>query len=113
MQIKAVFHIDELEKWKILISNIKNLKKSISDSPYEIEIVANSVAVNAYRKDTSSFTIELNELFSFGIKICACRNALNGLSIHDDELFDFIEIVPVGVKEIIVKQLLGFAYVKP
>ena len=51
MQIKAVFHIDETEKWKLVIGNIKNLIKALTDTPFEIEIVANSVAVFEYKKE--------------------------------------------------------------
>ncbi len=113
MQIKAVFHIDETEKWKLVIGNIKNLIKALTDTPFEIEIVANSVAVSEYKKKSSIFSSELNELSNIGIRLCACRNALNALEIQPDELFEAVEIVPAGVKEIIEKQLAGFAYVKP
>ena len=113
MQMKAVFHIDEMDKWKLLIGNIQNLSKALTDKPYEVEIVANSVAVKEYIKVNSEFSKELMELSQTGIKICACKNALNNLMIKNEDIFDFVEIVPVGVKEIIDKQLIGFAYIKP
>ena len=113
MQIKAIFRIDEMEKWKLLVGHIQNLSRVLTDKLYEIEIVANSVAVKEYRKLNSEFSKELMELSQTGIKICACKNALNNLMIKNEDIFDFIEIVPVGVKEIIEKQLIGFAYIKP
>jgi intracellular sulfur oxidation DsrE/DsrF family protein len=113
MQIKAVFHIDEIEKWKLLIGNVQNLIKVLPAKSFEIVIVANSVAVKEYLIKNSIFSNELKELSSSGIKICACKNALNSLKINQDEIFEFITIVPVGVKEIIEKQLEGFAYIKP
>lgn len=113
MQMKAVFHIDEMEKWKLLIGNIQNLTKVLVNQPFEIEIVANSIAVKEYIKLNSEFSKELIGLSQIGIKICACNNALNNLMIKKEDIFDFIEIVPVGVKEIIEKQLIGFAYIKP
>jgi uncharacterized protein len=113
MQIKAVFHIDEVEKWKLLIGNVKNLVKALADNQFEIEIVANSVAVTEYKMKSSVFSNEFDELSKIGIRLCACGNALNGLEIKPEEIFDFVEVVPAGVKEIIEKQLVGFAYVKP
>ncbi len=113
MQIKAVFHIDENEKWKLLIANLQNMIQVITNESFEIEVVANSVAVKEFKKIDSSISNQLKELSNIGIKICACRNALNNLMIKPMEIFEFIEIVPVGVKEIIEKQLNGFAYIKP
>lgn len=113
MRIKAIFHIDEVEKWKLTIGNVRNLLKGLEESTFEIEIVANSVAVSEYRRTDSSVSQELKELSNAGVRLCACRNALNSLSIKSEDLFGFIEVVPIGVKEIIEKQLVGFAYVKP
>lgn len=111
--MKAVFHIDEIEKWNLLISNVQNLLKALTESMFEIEIVANAAAVKGYLIKDSNFTNELTELSTRGIKICACKNALNGLNIKQDEIFEFVKIVPVGVKELIDKQNDGFAYIKP
>jgi uncharacterized protein len=113
MQIKAVFHIDEIEKWKLLIGNVQNLVNILTEDMFEIEIVANSAAVKEYLITNSNFANELTELSTRGIKICACKNALNGLNIKQNEIFEFITIVPVGVKELIEKQNDGFAYIKP
>jgi intracellular sulfur oxidation DsrE/DsrF family protein len=113
MQIKAVFHIDEIEKWNLLIGNIKNLINGLTDKTFEIEIVANSVAVKEYLIKSSNFPNELKELSTKGIKICACNNALNGLHIKQIEIFNFITIVPAGIIELIEKQNNGFAYIKP
>ena len=113
MKIKALFHIDETEKWKLLIKNVNNLYKALDEPSFEIEVLANSAAVAEYRKESSGFTQEFKELSEFGIRLCACRNALNEQEINPEELFGFVEIVPVGVKEIIQKQLTGFAYLKP
>ncbi len=113
MKIKALFHIDESEKWKLLIKNVKNLYKVLDDAPFEIEVLANSVAVTEYRKECSVFAEEFREFSAIGIKLCACRNALNEQKISPEELFEFVKIVPVGVKEIIEKQYAGYAYLKP
>ena len=113
MQTKVVFHIDEVEKWKLLIGNVQNLLNVLTEDMFEIEIVANAAAVKEYLINNSNFVNELTELASRGIKICACKNALNGLNITQNEILEFVIIVPVGVKELIEKQNDGFAYIKP
>jgi hypothetical protein len=45
--------------------------------------------------------------------MCACNNLLIGVNIQRSELLPFVNVVPIGVKELIEKQLDGFAYIKP
>ena len=113
MKIKAVFHVDELEKWDLLITNVENLLKGIDIKDSQVEIVANSKAVMRYRKDFESDNTGLEELEKKGISVIACNNALNSLKIEKEMLYPYVKIVPIGVKEIIEKQLDGYAYVKP
>ena len=112
MKTKAVFHIDENEKWKLLIGNVNNLSKGIDLKDSEIEIVANSIAVSMYKEKESIFKKELEELHNIGVRICACNNALNGMNINKTEIMKFIEVVPIGVKELIDRQLEGYSYIK-
>lgn len=113
MKIKAIFHIDENEKWTLLIGNVRNLYKGIHDQEYEIEILANSVAVEMFKADNSVHKRDFEELNKLGIRMCACNNSLIGMNIQRSELLPFVNVVPIGVKELIEKQLDGFAYIKP
>ncbi len=113
MSVNVVFHIDEKEKWKLLIGNVKNLCRTINTRESRVEILVNSLAVELLKKGRSSSSRELNELNRSGVKICACRNSLEGMDINPDDLYDFIHIVPIGVRELIDRQADGFAYIKP
>jgi len=113
MKTKAVFHIDEIEKWGLLLGNVKNLCAGIDIENAEIEVVANSVAVKCYKKKDDEYKDKMEELIRMGIKFCACSNALRNLGIESKDLYEFVIIVPIGVKEIIEKQQIGFAYIKP
>ena len=113
MKIKVVFHIDEVEKWKLLLGNINSLIKGIDIKISEVEILANSNAVTVYKESDSIFKKELTELYNLGVRICACNNALVGMNISKSQIMKFIEVVPIGVKELIERQLDGSAYIKP
>jgi uncharacterized protein len=113
MKIKAIFHIDEYEKWDLLLTNVENLLKGTDINEAEIEVVANSKAVAYYKADSSSNELRLEELSKRGIVFAACRNSLNSLKLDQDMLYPYIRIVPIGVKEIIEKEHEGFAYIKP
>lgn len=113
MQIKAVFHVDETDKWKLVIANVSNLLQSLDGKLFDIEIVANSDAVVAYQKSNDRFREKFIELSERGVGLCACRKSLKILNISSEDIYEFVNIVPVGVEEIIVKQLDGYAYLKP
>jgi intracellular sulfur oxidation DsrE/DsrF family protein len=113
MKIKVIFHIDESEKWDLLLTNVKNLVKGIDIKDSQVEIVANSKAVMHYKKDSGSNDLSLEELAKKGIIFTACNNALNSLKIEKAMIYSYVKVVPIGVKEIIEKQLEGYAYIKP
>ena len=111
MKIKAIFHIDEIEKWNLLIGNVENLLNSLENMDYEIEILANSKAVIQYKKDNDNSKLE--NLSNRKVDIIACNNALNSQRITKEMLPHYVRVVPVGVKELIEKQFDGYAYIKP
>ncbi len=111
---KVIFHIDELDKWNLLLANVSNLLEAISDNKVNIEVLANSKAVEYYRKNNKDTKIDEMELLNNkGVKFLACNNSLRGFSLKPDELINFIDIVPVGVLELVNKQMEGYAYLKP
>ncbi len=83
-------------------------------SEYNVKVLANSEAVKMYAEKTESKILKLMEkLFQAGIRFIACNNSLNLLGIEREMLSEFVEIVPVGVLELIERQMEGYAYIKP
>ena len=114
MIVKVVFHIDELSKWGLLLRNVQNLTKAIDLKSSRIEVLANSKAVEFYAGATQNEdTILMKKLAHSGIRFVACNNALKGMGIQMQQLPQFVEVVPVGVLELIEKQAENFAYIKP
>lgn len=112
---KVIFHIDELNKWKLLLKNVVNLLEAIDIQKYNIEVLANSEAVKLYsvNEELDESIDSMKKLNNKGVSFVACNNALMAYHIKKDDLFDFINIVPVGVLELINKQSEGYAYIKP
>ncbi len=116
MKQSVIFHIDEMEKWKLLLHNVKNLIASYENQPnsVQVEVLANSEAVKGYLHDDSlGIEAKLDSLQSKGVFFCACNNALTGLNISRDQLFPFVNVVPAGVRELADRQMEGYAYIKP
>ena len=109
-KLKVLFHVDEMEKWKLTLANINNFLNGTKDS--DILVVANAVAVKGYIPNFELFeTIE--ELHKRGVVFSACNNALKGNDISPEEVREFVKIVPAGVIEIAEKQMEGYAYIRP
>lgn len=115
MEIKVIFHIDEVRKWELLLKNIMNLMQAVNIENSNIEVLANSEAVKFYDlNNNSDIAIKsIESLSKKGIKFAACNNALNSYNIKKENMVSSIEIVPVGVLELINKQKKGYAYIKP
>jgi intracellular sulfur oxidation DsrE/DsrF family protein len=114
MTVKVVFHIDENSKWGLLLKNVHNLAQSVELSGNKIEVLANSEAVKFYIETTeNSEKVLMKELAFSGIRFTACNNALNSMGIQPKQLMQFVEVVPVGVLELIERQAEGYAYIKP
>jgi uncharacterized protein len=115
IEYKVIFHIDELNKWKLLLSNVSNLLKSLDNNKYLVEVLANAEAVKYYDINQSLET-DINimeQLSEKGVKFVACNNALTAYNLLQKDLICFADIVPAGVIELIVKQSEGYSYIKP
>jgi intracellular sulfur oxidation DsrE/DsrF family protein len=110
-EVKVIFHVDEMSKWQLALKNISNLLKAVDADKSYIEVLANSEAVKFYTEDNKDKTIM--DLSAKGVKFAACNNALKSLNIKKQHIFDFVEVVPVGVLELINRQQEGYAYIKP
>lgn len=110
---KVIFHVDEIDKWKLLLKNVTNLLDVIDVNEYSIEVLANSEAVKFYDYNFNSDIKVMEDLNINGVKFLACNNALTANKIKKEDLIYFIEVVPVGVLELINKQSEGYAYIKP
>lgn len=111
-KVKALFHIDEKEKWSLLLINVRNLLLSCEKEDLEIEVMANADAVEAYTEDFELSNV-MRKQNAKGIRFVACDNAIKAHNMKREEILDFVELVPVGVLEIVERQQEGFAYIKP
>lgn len=116
-RLKALFHINEIEKWETALGNIVNLIKDVGEGAVDIAVLANGPSVSAYA-DEGRLTA-MRELAEQGANFLVCRNSLKkmcsggSVCISEDSLPSFVRVVPAGITEIIRRQADGYAYVKP
>lgn len=115
-KLKALIHIDELGKWRLTLTNAKNLIEDVGLENIALEIVVNAAAVQIFDsmdKEMGDLLKQMEELSNNNVKIIACRNALRANTINEALLPEFVTVVPAGISRIITKQMEGYAYVKP
>lgn len=111
---KVLFHVDEMKKWPLVITNTRNLISELNHSLLDVEILANSVAIKyLMTNDHDDEKIEKLMELSKTVRFCACGNSLESLKIDSKDLFNFVVVVPSGVAELTIKQHEGYAYIKP
>lgn len=116
--MRVIFHVDELEKWQLTLSNVNNLLTYAKEQQEvaEIIILANSVAVSALSSEgaiKNNIEEQLQSLLANHVGIAACRNALKKENIEESTLITNVNVVPAGVAELVKKQAEGFAYIRP
>lgn len=118
--LKALLHIDEMDKWELTLANARNLLDDKGEFGVEIEILANGPAVGLFAAKAVSAGLsyadviqQLESLSDRNITIAVCRNALRSHRIEEKTLPAFIKVVPAGITELLLQQANGFFYIKP
>lgn len=115
LEYKVIFHIDEINKWKLLLGNVNNLLKGMDNENLYIEVLANSEAVKYYDR-SQDLNVDINDMEALnkkGVKFIACNNSLISHDVNKDNIIHFIDIVSSGVVELVKKQKEGYGYIKP
>ncbi|NLQ16246.1 hypothetical protein HGG82_01245 [Marinomonas sp. M1K-6] len=112
--VKVVFHIDEVDKWPLLLANVRNLVKAVDLASSHIMVLTNAKAVLAFDGNALLNHIDgIEALAGKKVVFAVCQNSLNGSGMAVDSLPEYVKVVPVGVLTLIEKQADGFAYIKP
>jgi len=114
-EYKVIFHIDENNKWNLLLKNVSNLLNATDGEKVYIEVLANSEAVKYYdiSQDLNTDIETMENLYKKGVKFVACNNALTAHDIKKENIIEFVDVVPTGALELVKKQNEGYAYIKP
>jgi uncharacterized protein len=119
-KLKVLLHIDEPDKWRLTLTNAKNLIEDVGLENVVLEIVANAIAVQTFDstnkdndQDRNDLLIQMKELSNHNVAIIACRNALRANFISEELLPNFVTVIPAGITRIVTQQMEGYSYVKP
>ena len=116
--MKVIYHIDESEKWNMVLDNVTNMLNygAENNTAFEIEIVANGIAVTGlFRQEAKEANryARMEELHTKKVIFAVCNNALKKFAAQNTALCPFATVVPAGVVELAKKQEEGYSYIKP
>ncbi|MCX8115448.1 MAG: DsrE family protein [Burkholderiaceae bacterium] len=115
--IKAVYHINEIDKARGLLANVRNHLRD--DPAARIVVIANGGGIDFLLRDAVDksgvpFAPALEELSRQGVAFKVCRNTLTARKLTDSEVAEGVAVVAAGVAEIARLQAReGYVYIKP
>jgi uncharacterized protein len=111
---KVVIQVSDNDpaKWTLALNNAKNVQTDLGAANVDIEIVAYGPGI-AMLKLESPVAARIGEASSAGVIVDACENTMRNQKLTKADMLNGIAYVPAGVVEIIQKQQLGWAYLRP
>lgn len=111
----VVFHIDS-DSEAIQKKTLNNIRNVLNDTRLTgrltVELVANSHGHTVYKKG-NPWEEQLRELLAKGVILSQCSNTLKELNVDPASLYEFIQFIPSGMGQIILREGEGWAYVHP
>jgi intracellular sulfur oxidation DsrE/DsrF family protein len=96
---------------KSLINNLKNFKEGWPKSKVEVVFHGNGIFMVMTEKTTFAKELQ-NFVEKEGIKMVVCENTMKQKKIKKEQLLPFMQTVPMGIGEIVLKQEQGWSYIK-
>ena len=111
----ALYVINTNDEKKIA-GTLRNMKNALDDprlkGKLKLELIAFGDGVAVFSK-TGKFEEALLALKKSGVVLAQCENTIRERKIEKSSLFDFINYVPSGNGEIIIRHYQGWAIVHP
>lgn len=94
-----------------LLSNLKNLHEGWPKA--KVEVVFHSGGIFMVMGEKTKYAKELQDFVEKKqIKMVVCENTMRQKKVTKSQLLPFMETVPMGIGELILKQEAGWSYIK-
>ena len=112
---RVVFHLDEGHKARmdLVLGNVGNLLADLGLDAVDVEVVANAGGITAFLKADNPHAGQIQHLAAQGVRFCVCANSMRQHELTPDAFLEGVEVVSSGVSELVKKQALGWAYLRP
>lgn len=104
---------DDPKRFEGAMSNAINLQKFYGIDHLEVAIVTFAGGVRHLLKDSATAPERVKSLQDYGVSFVACGNTLDTIGKAEDDLLGGVEVVQVGIAEIVERQLRGWVTIVP
>ena len=111
---RLVLQVSDAEpaKWKLALSNARNVQQDLGAQNVEIEIVAYGPGIDMLKSESEA-EAGVVQAMTDGVKIVACENTMRNRKLKREDMQGGIGYVGAGVVEIMEKQRAGWSYIRP
>ena len=111
---RLVLQVSDAEpgKWKLALSNARNVQQDLGAQNVEIEIVAYGPGIGMLLAESEA-SGGVIQAMTDGVKVVACENTMRNQKLKREDMQGGISYVGAGVVEIMQKQREGWAYIRP
>ena len=99
-------------KWKLALSNARNVQQDLGAANVEIEIVAYGPGIGMLKAESDAEP-GVVQAMTDGVKVVACENTMRNQKLKREDMQGGIGYVGAGVVEIMQRQREGWAYIRP
>ena len=99
-------------KWNLALNNARNLQADLGAANVDVEIVAYGPGIGMLKAD-SVVANRISEALGAGVAVVACENTMRGQKLAKEDMLPKVGYVSAGVVELMQKQQLGWAYIRP
>lgn len=115
--MRAIFHINEIDKWKTSLNSATNLMNVCQSRGEQLElyVVASGDSVNICNTTKEEYLLQrgrLLEIAEKGVHLMFCTKALEVRNVAWPEDFKRMQIIPSAALTLIEYQEKGFPYIK-
>ena len=111
---RLVLQVSDAEpaKWKLALSNARNVQQDLGAQNVEIEIVAYGPGIDMLKLESEA-EAGVVQAMTDGVKVIACENTMRNRKLKREDMQGGISYVGAGVVEIMEKQRAGWSYIRP
>lgn len=109
---RVLVHASERDRVPVALNNAKNLIAGLGAGTVEVEVVAYADGVEGLCTAGPN-TALMGLLSSYGVRFVVCANTLRSRNLTADDFPGYVEVVPSGVVELVVRQAEGWSYIRP
>lgn len=111
---KVVIQVSDSDsnKWNLALNSARNFQADLGAANVDIEIVAYGPGILMLKAD-SVVASRIAEALRAGVAVLACENTMRNQKLAKEDMLPKIGYVQSGVVELMQKQQLGWAYLRP